>query len=211
MKKAKALSRRVGRRRNQSVKPQPGFTIVELLIVIVVIAILAAITIVAYNGIQQRARNAQTISAARDYLTAFQGYMVQNGSYPLALSTAYFCLGQNVGYCTAATVNWDRSTTLESALQTVISQLPIPSDGPGTASTSDPNMGYIPPRTPTSTPTLDGTNSSFLIYILEGDTTCSTGSVASGVWPSFSSTPPTGGRTYYKNGVSTCWIPLANS
>ncbi|HBO64972.1 TPA: hypothetical protein DD425_03355 [Candidatus Saccharibacteria bacterium] len=33
----------------------PGFTIVELLIVIVVIAILAAITIVAYTGVQQRA------------------------------------------------------------------------------------------------------------------------------------------------------------
>lgn len=36
-----------------------GFTIVELLIVIVVIAILAAITIMAYNGIQQRARDTQ--------------------------------------------------------------------------------------------------------------------------------------------------------
>lgn len=32
---------------------QVGFTIVELLIVIVIIAILAAISIVAYNGIQE--------------------------------------------------------------------------------------------------------------------------------------------------------------
>lgn len=38
--------------------PLAGFTIVELLIVIVVIGILAAISIVAYNGIQQRARDA---------------------------------------------------------------------------------------------------------------------------------------------------------
>ena len=34
-----------------------GFTIVELLIVIVVIGILAAITIVAFSGIQNRANN----------------------------------------------------------------------------------------------------------------------------------------------------------
>jgi prepilin-type N-terminal cleavage/methylation domain-containing protein len=40
---------------------QRGFTIVELLIVIVIIGILAAITIVAYNGIQDRARQTKMI------------------------------------------------------------------------------------------------------------------------------------------------------
>jgi prepilin-type N-terminal cleavage/methylation domain-containing protein len=45
-------------------KQSSGFTIVELLIVIVVIGILAAITIVAYNGIQARANDARMKSIA---------------------------------------------------------------------------------------------------------------------------------------------------
>lgn len=40
-------------------RKQTGFTIVELLIVIVVIGILAAITIVAYNGVQTRAQTSK--------------------------------------------------------------------------------------------------------------------------------------------------------
>lgn len=45
-------------------KQQSGFTIVELLIVIVVIGILAAITIVAYNGIQAKASDTRMKSIA---------------------------------------------------------------------------------------------------------------------------------------------------
>lgn len=44
---------------------QAGFTIVELLIVIVVIGILASITVVAYNGITERARNVARLNAAK--------------------------------------------------------------------------------------------------------------------------------------------------
>ena len=47
---------------------EKGFTIVELLIVIVVIAILAAISIVAYNGIQERANSNVIISRAQGYI-----------------------------------------------------------------------------------------------------------------------------------------------
>ena len=69
-----------------------GFTIVELLIVIVVIAILASISIVAYNGIQQRANNAKTVKAVEAYAKAIGMYKIDNGSHPDAVS----CLG--VGY-----------------------------------------------------------------------------------------------------------------
>lgn len=48
--------------RHQKNRASAAFTIVELLIVIVVIGILAAISIVAYNGIQSRARDAQRAS-----------------------------------------------------------------------------------------------------------------------------------------------------
>lgn len=60
-----------------------GFTIVELLIVIVVIGILAAITIVAYNGIQARARDAQRLSDIQSVAKALQLYYADNGSYPV--------------------------------------------------------------------------------------------------------------------------------
>jgi len=57
---------------------QPGFTIVELLIVIVVIGILAAITIVAYNGIQSRAKIAASQSAVASAAKTLEQYKVNN-------------------------------------------------------------------------------------------------------------------------------------
>lgn len=75
------------------IKKQTGFTIVELLIVIVVIGILAAITIVAYNGIQTRARNQQMVSAASQTYKAIYQYVVDNGSYPTSGTVS--CVGGN--------------------------------------------------------------------------------------------------------------------
>ncbi len=66
-----------------------GFTIVELLIVIVVIAILAAITIVAYNGIQNRAKQSAAQSALSQANKKILAYAVQNSdTYPTSLALA---------------------------------------------------------------------------------------------------------------------------
>jgi len=66
------------------VQKQKGFTIVELLVVIVVIAILASISIVAYNGIQQRARDSARDSAVRALKLALEVYKSDFGKYPAA-------------------------------------------------------------------------------------------------------------------------------
>ena len=63
-------------------KKAQGFTIVELLIVIVVIAILAAISIAAYTNIQQRAKNTAIINAASQSLKMIEAYIAANGTYP---------------------------------------------------------------------------------------------------------------------------------
>lgn len=65
-----------------NLKTSKGFTIVELLIVIVVIAILAAISIVAYTGIQDRARNSASLELANQVAGKARALHAITGSYP---------------------------------------------------------------------------------------------------------------------------------
>lgn len=59
-----------------------GFTIIELLIVIVVVGILTGITASAYTGIQQRAHNTSVSTSAKQFHTALMTYKALNGKYP---------------------------------------------------------------------------------------------------------------------------------
>ncbi len=66
-------------------KIHSGFTIVELLIVIVVIAVLAAISVVAYTGIQNRANDSVVESDLKTVAKKLELYKIDNnGNYPVS-------------------------------------------------------------------------------------------------------------------------------
>jgi len=79
---------------------QKGFTIVELLIVIVVIAILAAIVIVAYNGVQNRAYDNRRLVDMNNIQKALEIYKIQNGDYPAPTSANEDSTGWETSYVT---------------------------------------------------------------------------------------------------------------
>lgn len=91
-----------------------GFTIVELLIVIVVIAILAAISIVAYNGIQARALDSRMKSDLSAAANKFELYNVDNGAYPASgpqaattqVKFSFSPVGQDVLYCSTGSTGF---------------------------------------------------------------------------------------------------------
>lgn len=91
-----------------------GFTIVELLIVIVIIGILATLVISAYNGIQSRARDVDRIAKVKAIAKAIELYYIDNGRYP--------AIQDGGGYetsCGSQTDNWghcDRNKKLSDML-----------------------------------------------------------------------------------------------
>jgi prepilin-type N-terminal cleavage/methylation domain-containing protein len=90
-----------GHRSLFAARQERGFTIVELLIVIVVIGLLAAITVNAFAGIRQKAQNTRTVANVRNYMNALETYKAINGNYPTAdnegvNTIAMVCLG--IGY-----------------------------------------------------------------------------------------------------------------
>ena len=63
-------------------KSSSGFTIVELLVVIIVIAILASITIVSYQGVQSRASDAAVMSDLEHMKEKLELFESETGYYP---------------------------------------------------------------------------------------------------------------------------------
>ena len=85
-----------------------GFTIVELLIVIVVIGILASITIVAFNGVQERAHASKIDSDLKSLKSAILSARISSDTTLWALTGGR---SGGDGLITADTCNWEPDGT----------------------------------------------------------------------------------------------------
>lgn len=152
---------------------QKGFTIVELLIVIVVIGVLAAITIVAYNGIQARAENTKTANGVGAYVKSMMAYAQINGTYPGAGN--YRCVkdDKDNNLCSqvgtqAATCfgrgSAARNSSFDSDISTIVNTLP-------TVSSQSMTCGGQPYRGAFVGTSTDGKGGNFEAYY-KGNVTC---------------------------------------
>ncbi len=64
---------------------QKGFTLLELLVVIGIIGLLAAILVINLTGARRRARDTKRVADVRNLQTAAEDYYSKNGKYPLTL------------------------------------------------------------------------------------------------------------------------------
>jgi len=169
-----------------------GFTIVELLIVVVVIAILAAITIVAYNGVTKRAAESAMQAGIKQVGTSIGVYKLDNSVYPSSLAT----LGIDQSLYSNKDALWAYTTTGDtfclstgSKTSSAIFHISDSNGAPTTGLCGDHTVGMLssPTSPPTTTPpvasypTRDGyTNTS--TSAVGNDTEFLIGSIPTGSW-----------------------------
>lgn len=172
---------------------------------IVIIAILAAITLVAYNGITLRAENAKTKAAVDQYAKALQMYKTNTGDYPLTgAGFLYGCVAES-GTCAmvGGTAGSDCAgigvsginNPLNTAIKTVIPTIP---------NVSDQTMQCEGKIVKGALYVVYGNffggdnRNGYLIYYLKGDQPCST--------PAGSKLVNPDGRIYYSSGTTRCFL-----
>jgi len=74
-------------RLNRPLRKDGGFTLVELLIVVVIIGILAAVGIPMYRGASDRAKASEAVSALGTVRSALRVWYAEKGEYPIHTDT----------------------------------------------------------------------------------------------------------------------------
>jgi type IV pilus assembly protein PilA len=93
-------------------KLQQGFTLIELMIVVAIIGILAAVAIPSYQDYTARAQVTEAVSLTSSFKTGLAEYYADRGSYPANLTAiGSTTSGKYVGSITVSSSNANVSVT----------------------------------------------------------------------------------------------------
>jgi type IV pilus assembly protein PilA len=93
---------------------QKGFTLIELMIVIAIIGILAAIAIPAYQNYTIRSQVTEGLSLADGWKTSISEYYAQNGSFPAGYSSAATVPAGDIAVSGASTGKYVSAITVQT-------------------------------------------------------------------------------------------------
>jgi len=210
----------------RSLRTNEGFTIVELLIVIVIIAILATLLFLTYNGIQTNARNNQTAQAVSQYRKALISYATEKGEYPIldynvCIGSSYPDLNSDgsadcrYGNITSGGFTIHPDSWFNQQIRKYMNNS-VARPQATISSTANKWAGAYFSATPDNEgpPKLDGKNvNNWIAYVIEGNNAkCPIGPVykASGSWDNFVSPPALNTRQDSGSTGVECWLPLPN-
>ncbi len=106
-----------------------GFTLVEIMIVVIIIGVLAALAIPALAKIRQKSQNARFVSDVRTFVQAFETYSMQNGAWPPNAGTGVVPTGMSSAdfnrsawstpkNSVGGRWNWDRNVNVTAGIST---------------------------------------------------------------------------------------------
>jgi prepilin-type N-terminal cleavage/methylation domain-containing protein len=127
-------------------EPVPGFTLIEIMVVIVIIGILAGIAILHLSPLKDKGYTTTMIEDLRNLETAEEAYFIEYATYTPSLPAAtYMPSASNTYSITTATVTgWSAVATTSQAMVSAPSSCHIANGSAATTSAEYPGTVYCP-------------------------------------------------------------------
>lgn len=94
-------------KRSKKMNNRKGFTLIELIVVIVIIGILAAILIPRLTGFTDKAEKTQAVVWAKEVSTAIDSYQAENATWPTNAETAAIASMSGITISSSAAITID--------------------------------------------------------------------------------------------------------
>ncbi len=127
-------------------EPVPGFTLIEIMVVIVIIGVLAGIAILHLSPLKDKGYTTTLIEDLRNLETAEEAYFIEYATYTPSLPQANYMPSANDTYSitTATATGWSAIATTSQQMVSAPSSCHIANESAATTSSEYPGTVYCP-------------------------------------------------------------------